>query len=201
MAPFVGELFGKGRSPSLLLIGESHYLEDDCSLRSPESWYSGEMKDLTQEQIDYIDTHRLLADSVAVGFTAKSHSIFRNSFHQINQNGPKYSDARSVSKKIAFYNFFLRPAVDGGSIADDIAPVDYEYANNAFRVQFERLNPTAIVFLSRFAYHSCSWFPAVPIVATPHPGCRWWNRAAASYGNRKGRELLADFVSAMDWMD
>lgn len=199
MAPYVGKRFHEKSTPSILLIGESHYLEDDCPQRRPDLWYSGTSADLDEEQICYIDNIRLLEESIAEGFTKKSHVIFKNAFTEINSHGPQYSDYRIVADDIAFYNFFLRPAVDGGSIKDEVTDQDIRIANEAFAFQTEKLKPSAVVFLSRFAFSCCNHSLSISVIATPHPGREWWNREAAAYGGKMGREILAEYIKTTSW--
>jgi hypothetical protein len=65
-----------------------------------------------------------------------------------------------------------------------------------FAYQFDRLQPTAVVFLSHLAWKK--FRPpqplSVPHTWTPHPGCRWWNAPAKTYGDRAGKDILDAFV-------
>jgi hypothetical protein len=40
---------------------------------------------------------------------------------------------------------------------------------------------------------------SIPVIATPHPGCKWWNRVAQKYGNKTGCEILAEFIATTTW--
>jgi hypothetical protein len=202
MRPYVGKDFHKVGNPSILLIGESHYLDEESPQRSsPEAWYSGGSGALSEYEITFINTARLFEDSRAEGFRKKAHSIMRNALSVINENGPRYPDYRLVADNIAFYNFFLRPAVDGGSLGAELSSQDIEIANEAFRTHFEALKPTAVVFLSSLAHNNFNPLPelSVPVIATPHPGSKWWNLAAAKYGNRRGKDILGDFIKTTNW--
>jgi hypothetical protein len=201
MRPYVGKNFHGAGTPSLLLIGESHYLDGDCPQRRSESWYSGSFTDLSDDQVTYIDNVRLLENSRAEGFSKKSHVIFKNAFSEINEYGPRYSDYKLVADDIAFYNFFLRPGLEGDSL--EVTDQDVALANEAFLLHYEALKPTAVVFLSRLAHENFN--PAepigTPIISTAHPGCQWWNRVAHKYGDRRGRDVLADFIRTTQWRD
>lgn len=152
MRPYVGKEFHKVGNPSLLLIGESHYVDEDSACRSsPTTWYSGASDSLLGIDLAYINTAQILEDSRADGFRNKSHSIMRNALSVINEYGPKYSDYTRVADNIAFYNFFLRPAVDGGSLKHELCAQDIEVANEAFRLHFDALKPSAVIFLSILA--------------------------------------------------
>lgn len=201
MMPYVGKDFHSTGIPSLLLIGESHYVP--CGSKydtTPESWYSVSSETLPDDELYYISTAQLIKDSRGESFSNKAHSIWRNSFMEINQYGPAYADFTHVADNIAFYNFFLRPAFTGKSLV--VTPQDVKFANKAFYVHFEVLKPTAVIFLSRLAHnHFHSTVPvSVPIIATPHPGCQWWNRKSQKYGNKRGRDILADFIKTTKWL-
>lgn len=203
MRPYVGKEFHKAGNPSLLLIGESHYVDEDSAHRSsPTTWYSGASDSLLEIDLAYINTAQILEHSRVEGFRNKSHSIMRNALSIINEYGPRYPDYTRVADNIAFYNFFLRPAVDGGSLKHELSPQDIEVANEAFHLHFNALKPSAVIFLSILAHDRLATPVSlpVPVVATPHPGCRWWNQAAAKYGNRRGKDILRDFLKTTSWV-
>ena len=131
MKPYVGKNFDDKRKPSILLIGESHYLLCYSTQNmTPEVWYSGYSNTLDKDEIGYIDTARIIEDSRAKGFSDKAHSIYKNSFRVINEYGPAYPDYKCVADDIAFYNFFLRPGPKGRSL--NVCQKDKEIANEAF---------------------------------------------------------------------
>jgi len=200
MRPYRGKHYGDTGIPRLLLIGESYYVPPGSKLnRSGEAWYAGSSDILTETERGFIDTTELIEDSRSEGFSNKAHSIWRNSFSEINQFGPGYSDFKRVADDIAYYNFFLRPALTGVSL--EVTSQDVEIANEAFVMHCETLKPTGIVFLSRLACSHCR-LPesiSIPVVATPHPSCRWWNRAAKCYGNKRGRDILGEFIKKTNW--
>ena len=200
MRPYVGRHFGQGGVPSLLLVGESHYLPEGATQHlTPEVWYAGDSSTLTPDEIGWISTETVFNEGRDEGFSNRAHSIWRNSLREINDHGPRYADYTRVADYIAFYNFFLRPGIKGQSPI--IAPRDVELANAAFAVHFETIKPSVVVFLSGLAhghFHppaTCS----VPVVRTPHPGCKWWNTPTRKYGNRRGRDILGEFVCSLNW--
>jgi hypothetical protein len=201
MRPYIGNNFHDGDTPSLLLIGESHYLPDSSTQHlNAETWYSSSSETLSSDEIGYISTAALVKGARANDFSNKAHrAIWGNPFQEINEFGPRYSDYKRVADDIAFYNFFLRPGLEGHSL--DVSPQDVEFANEAFRIHYQALKPTAIIFLSSLAhkYFHPSEPPSVPVKATPHPGSRWWNRVAKTYCNKKGRDILADFIKTTNW--
>jgi hypothetical protein len=201
MRPYVGNNFHDADTPSLLLIGESHYLPIGSSQQgSAEAWYASSSDTLSSEEIKWINTAALLEEARAEDFSNKAwRAIWRNPFWEINEYGPRYPDYKRVADNIAFYNFFLRPGLEGQSL--EVSTQDVEFANEAFRVHHQALKPTAIVFLSSLAHDNFhpSEPVSVPVIATPHPGSEWWNRVAQKYGNKRGRDILADFIKTTNW--
>jgi hypothetical protein len=199
MKPYVGKNFDDKSKPSLLLIGESHYLPCYSTQHmTPEGWYSGYSNTLDEKERSYIDTAGIIENSRSNSFSNKAHSIYKNSFQVINKYGPDYPDYKCVADDIAFCNFFLRPGPKGKSLK--VENDDVEIANEAFVENFEELKPSAVVFLSKLAHDYFNGRSiTVPVIWTPHPGCRWWNRVAKKYCNRKGREILGDYVKGTNW--
>jgi hypothetical protein len=200
MTPYVGEGYYDAGRPSLLLIGESHYLPAGSTQHlESDRWYNGSSATLDEKELYWISTARIITESRMLGFTNRSHSIWRKSFQVINEIGPKHPDYRDVADGVAFYNFFYRPGLEGKSLS--VQCEDTKVAQEAFAAVYDSLRPAGIVFLSKLAY--AHWnsddYPHVNVVATPHPGCCWWNRPAKAYNNRTGRECLEDFLLAFDW--
>jgi len=200
MRPYVGEHYSDTGFPSLLLIGESHYVPEDSEHDiAPEAWYLGNSGTLSDDELLYISTAQIINKSRVDGFSNPAHSIYRNAFLEINEFGPAYADFTRVADHIAFYNFFLRPAFTGDSLI--VTAKDIDIANEAFRAHYEALKPTAVIFFSTLArsYFHPTEPVSIPVIATPHPGCPWWNRTAKKYGDKRGRDILADFIKATSW--
>jgi len=198
MKPYVGKNFHGDGIPSLLIVGESHYLEDGVTVHhEPEKWYSGSSADMTSEQLEWIDNPAILNSSRANNFSLHTH--FRNTFRVINDCGPRYIDFTRVADDIAYYNFFLRPAAQGTSL--EVCSRDIDIANEAFALHFAELMPTAVIFISMKAFEHLRQQPpeGIPLIATPHPSRPWWNKSAAAYGGKRGQDILADFISTTAW--
>jgi len=201
MAPYVGARYEIAGEQSILLIGESHYLPlYSTQHQTPAGWYCGDSSTLNSEEQLWINPSMIILDSSADGFRNKAHSIYRKSFLEINQHGPKYSDYRRVGESVVFYNYFLRPAGTGQSLR--VTAEDGQIAAEVFKSVLEKYCPSAVVFLSRMAYHwhaRSNYHVSAPVAATPHPGCSHWNRITAKYGNKRGRDILGDLVKTMNW--
>jgi hypothetical protein len=199
MTPFVGARFHDRLQPTILLVGESHYLPQDSTVHLDEvSWYGGRADGLSAKEVAWISTAQIVRDACASRFKNKAYSIWRNSFKTINEHGPRYEDFAHVAEYVAFYNFFLRPARTGLSIR--VGPLDVEHANEAFVHWCRELRPTLVVFLSALARRSLH--PenvTLPISVVPHPASQWWYRPSKAYGGKSGREALAEQVTGLEW--
>lgn len=199
MEPFVGERFMDRRRPSVLLVGESHYLPKKSALHlQPEPWYGGTGDALSPDERQWVHTRDILTDACRNRFPRKGHSIWRESLRTLNAHGPRHKDFVSAAQDIAFYNFFLRPAREGKSL--DVTSQDERMANRAFEHWRQRLAPTVVVFLSALAYRSLhNRAPGTPIQAVPHPASHWWNRRSSKYGGKTGRERFGEHIAALPW--
>lgn len=199
MKPFVGRCFHERRGPSILLIGESHYLPKESTVHlNASDWYAGTADALSNIETSWISTASIVQYACEQRFRNKAFSIWRNSFKVINAHGPHYSDFARVADDISFYNFFLRPAYQGRSI--EVTALDEGFANEAFSYWCLELRPTAVIFLSALAHRSLR--PSgvdAPITVVPHPASRWWNTPSSRYGGKPGRAALAECVTALKW--
>lgn len=199
MRPYVGRRFEVRTKPSLLLVGESHYLPRGSSQHaSAARWYSGTWRTLTRTEAEWIDTADVVESSRRNGFRDRAHVIYRSAFQAINGVGPRYDDYRRVADDIAFCNFFLRPAAYGKSL--NVCAMDARIANGVLLQLIKDQRPTAVVFLSRLAlWWSDLESSGCQVISTPHPGSHWWNVAAKAYGGRMGREILKQYVATLRW--
>ena len=201
MRPFVGDRFHVRSKPSILLVGESHYLPGySVQHNSAETWYKGDVSSLSPKEQGWINTSGVVEEAVRTGFRIRAHSIYKESFKAINRYGPQYSTIGEIAHDIAYLNFFLRPALQGKSLS--VTDEDATIANEVFLSNVKKLNPTGIVILSSLA---ARWLSVtsealgVPIVKVPHPASHWWNRKAKKYGSRTGKEVLESFVISLKW--
>jgi len=119
---------------------------------------------------------------------------------EINNRGLGYDDPNQAIEHIAFYNFFVRPAVEGKSIS--VKSEDITVALGVLKWIFDVYQPELLVFTSRLAgRHAKSILKShgIPFIVTPHPTCVWWNKAAKPYGGVRGRDLLAKFLACNQW--
>ena len=197
MKPFVCKKYEKGGKHSLLVIGESHYLPNgNIQHLDPQIWYAGNSKTLDEKSRGWICTSDIIQE-VREMPNHRPYAIYKNGLMQINKLGPQYDNFTDVLDDIVYYNFFLRPALQGDSLK--VAELDVKYANEHFVEILKEYDPKGIVFLSSKAAQFCQELSviSIPVAKAPHPGCRWWNKKCAKYGNRYGRDVVADAVSKM----
>lgn len=198
IVPYIGRYFCSPDEPSLLLVGESHYLpEGSTQHNTPDAWYSGDATTLNGTEVAWISTAKIVEDSRKERFRNRAHSIWKNSLTVINDAGPRYPDFTLACDHIAFCNFFLRPARQGLSL--EVKEADIEWANLRLRHILTQYQPDGLVFVSALA--SSKWQESAELsirtATTPHPSSSWWNRTSKKYGGRKGREILADFTETI----
>lgn len=198
IVPYIGRYFCSPDHPSLLLVGESHYLpEGSTQHNTPEAWYTGDATTLNKIEAAWISTAKIIEDSRKERFRNRGHSIWKNSLAVINDAGPRYQDSTQACDHVAFLNFFLRPAREGLSLR--VADEDSRLANLRLQEFLARYQPDGLVFVSvlaRSKWEKSKDF-SIPTVTTPHPCSSWWNRTVKKYGNRKGREILSDFTESI----
>ena len=202
--PFVGDRYREkeGSAPRLLIIGESSYLPEKYqSLTTAEKWYEGKQSDINKDGLDCLEYRQ---QGYINGAENKTNGIWKKLFSIINEYGPKYNDFKEVIRDVAYFNFFLRPGIKGGSIAKNgfDPQKDTQIANEQFRYQYEELKPTAILFISKFAYNHFRSQEVEGLISNigviRHPCSPWWNRTTKNVP-RNSREELADFIKDLQW--
>ena len=185
-----------------MVIGESHYLPTGSTIHeTPDSGYSSVQSSLSEQEKGWVHTERIITESRAEGFRNKAHSIYRNIAWELNKLGLGYTDYRDSFEHTIYLNYFQRPAYEGKSLIP--YPEDTTIANEVLEWIVEEEKPELICFTSALAGRSAYTTLKdmnIPYVVTPHPGCAWWNRTAKSYGNKRGRDLLVDFLKEQHWI-
>lgn len=200
LIPAVGDNYWRedGKHRKMLLIGESNYFPESLSSESifmdAEQWYRGDATALIPESIK---------DAVSnwTGYPPFV-KVFKFATNELIANGVPVEPAKGPLDEMAFYNYFLRPALnDGKNKGFKAQAIDEEVAGTALTGIIEKLTPDLVVFVSKSAYnsfvkycnrHSIS-FPNVHIDAVAHPSCAWWNRGGGWNGHEKFRNLLNEY--------
>ena len=170
LKPFVGKTYSRYK---ILIVGESHFLRQDFKNQISDDFYKGDESLLGRGVYENI----LSLDTTYECSKDKLHNIHRNLSGALKEVGLDYQN-------IAYYNFFLKPAVNGMSIIP--TDLDRDVANCVFAEIIAILQPKLIVFVSRKSFDHFKKTTKVNIV--PHPTCSWWNRKSRKYQNRTGRE-------------
>lgn len=195
LIPCVGMNYERtdGKHKKMLLVGESNYfdksLESVSVFQEAERWYKEDTDKLIPEEMR-------VAVSNDIGYKTFNR-VFDIAREVLNDNG-----VESVGDRLdetAFYNYYLRPALNPGpGVAKKIKPesIDKEVAGVALCGIIERLQPQLIVFFSKPAYDDFNWYieynglktkyDAIKIDRVSHPSSAWWNRN----NGEKGRALL-----------
>ncbi len=207
LKPYIGPRFGQGGMPSILLVAESHYVPEDEKTKQhldAAKWYAGDHDMTSPYTLSCITT----ADIFPSTARKQPNSIHGILPRETNKNGPRLNEL-DILQYLAFYNFYLRPAreylrssgASKGPKGLAVTPLDTEYANAAFSYWVKKLNPSAIVFVSKNAWEHLdkSLLSNIPHVSVPHPKRPWWNRTSKRYGNRTGRQMFADFIKSLPW--
>ena len=104
----------------------------------------------------------------------------------------------------AYCNYFLRPAPQaGGSMQGNEDRQDVAVAEQVLRWFILTHRPQLVIVTSRFASRYAADVVrgyGIPCLSTPHPGSRWWNTKARSYGNLTGRGLFVRFLKERNWL-
>ena len=201
MQPWIGSRYRDDRHKRLLVIGESHYLPPDSTIHhDPDRWYRSTQDDLSEEEVRWAST----AGNIT-GRWYRAHTIYRAIQTEIartlSESGVTPDDF--PLNHIAYCNYFLRPAPTvGGSIEGHVCERDTEVAEKVLRWFALKHRPELVIVTSRLAgrfaelvNEACS----VPCVVAPHPGSRWWNTTARTYGGKRGRDLMSNFLKDRHW--
>ena len=201
MQPWIGSRYRDERYERLLIIGESHYLPTESTIHHDSvRWYHSRQDDLTSEEVRWASTIGNIT-----GRWYRAHRIYReiqNEIARTLKGGGMIPDDFPLNH-IAYCNYFLRPApVSGGSMEGHARQQDLDVAAEVLTWFILRHRPELVIVTSRFAggHAQCvTRDNGIPSITTPHPGSRWWNTIARSYGNVRGRSLFSNFLTAHDW--
>jgi len=183
--PFVGKQYSS-RNRKLLILAESHY---PPYASDGASWYAGSAGELSCE--DHLWTNTAMITNNA-GQNSQPGQLYSAMQYAINPTGDYHKD---ILTKVAFMNFFQRPAAaPGASIV--VTPQDRQVANETLLQVIEVLKPDCFFFISKKAYESVDKdiFGHKPVGQSPHPLCSWWNTASAKYSDLKGKEVFVKFI-------
>ena len=206
LKPFKGSQYDSSFK-KLLIIGESHYFThpEDKKKLDPEIWYSSTEQELSILYHTQFNTCGIVKDFIDPENPHASHlNIYNHLNHALNNviyDEDKGSE-RSTFKKVAFYNFFQRPATDGDSIKYD--DTDVEIAVEVLKYNLYDLNPDLVILasslVSRIAFPVVRDFaPDVKQIAIPHPASAWWNRKVSWLNGMRTKDFVIQFLKENKW--
>lgn len=186
----------------ILIIGESHYLPDQCSYhRLPEKWYAGVSDDEKTNSGDYF-TRRIIVRGINNNWKERSKTIYRNIERALLESTLFREKPTNAFTEIAFMNYFQRPAQRAG---DSIAAtgIDSRIAASVHLAVTGIIAPDIVVFTSRLAWsHAKNHYSSNPAaggiepINTPHPGSAWWGRRSEKYQGKTGKERFIGDLNA-----
>jgi hypothetical protein len=199
MRPFIGMNYGQ-ISGKILLIAESHYLPPNSTINKiPENWYSSTQKDLSTEEIEWINTRKIIGGN----WKPAGHMIFKELNNQISKFIDT-SEFRAMSS-IAFMNGFQRPApVTGDSIKNFCSSMDYKIGAETIERVINIIQPDLVIFVSKLTWDrlgsrllKAKLKTDFDFVCHPGTGGRYWHNKKYKHGVNKFHRLLENEVNKM----
>ncbi|MDD4963962.1 MAG: hypothetical protein PHI11_08610 [Gallionella sp.] len=195
MMPFIGDNYVSLSHRKLLLIGESNYFPKKAeSHHSAEAWYLNSYKELTDEEMRWINCRDLLTGK----WESPGHFIYR----ELNRCIEEILEINSLVKGIthvAYMNGFQRPANTGDSIKKILKEVDITIGYEAIRNTILAIDPDIVVFVSKFTGQCfkrkvSNDFKAIKCHTVCHPGTGglYWHNQNYANGRKKFISILKD---------
>ena len=205
LRPAVGENYWRedGKHKKMLIVGESNYfkkeMERDSVFLNPEEWYKG-------------DTDKLIPESMVNDVSNwKGYKTFIKVYNiaqsVLQEAGINCFTPKNKQDEFCFYNYFLRPALNGGKDKGfNSKEIDRKVSGLALTEIISRLEIDLVVFISTKAYNAYSAYMKIEkdctLEACPfkvqfhrvvHPSCAWWNRNNGAYGKNKLKDILNQY--------
>ena len=191
-----------GSAPArVLVLGESHYLDDDEPNNLPERWY--ERRELMYPaSARNISTRGIFNNVICGRNPSRSKAIFHALASALDDCGMRLPEARSSLQAIAYMNFFQRPAERTGK-SIRVSARDVEESARVIPAVCAALQPQLVVFASRLGWRHAKAEIASGLAAggirtafVPHPATSWWNRPSRPMGGLTGRQRFIEAVRA-----
>lgn len=176
LIPYVGENYYSSNHKKLIFIGESNYFPAEFEPLLEKIKQYGDCTLLTPNEIQFLhdfvevfpDENKWYKEYIRNPIPKSIQSFVGNAIDYKPFNDKVFDAAKSILKdkkdknieiggsglaEVAFYNYFLRPAVDKGKTKGfKPRPLDREVAGAALCGIIECLHPQIIVFLSKLAF-------------------------------------------------
>ena len=189
MRPFVGKKYGVKKK--LLIIAESHFLDDDTTKKSTiKNWYNLTNKELKEDQISWTNTAKVIDHNIWANRYTDAHIIYKFIRNAISESCfNKLSDNQLLY--ISYMNFFQRPAEKTGE-SIIYTEKDIEIANNTLKKVLKIINAEYIFFISSKAWDNFDkhLFDPRKTGHSCHPTCKWWNMETKKYTKPNSKEKI-----------
>ena len=183
----------------ILVLGESHYVDQAEASNHPDLWYEGRSI-ACAATIPYIYTRKIFDNAINDRKKSKSKAIFHALRSALGASGIIGSSPGSPLQSIAYMNYFQRPAEESGKSLR-VHPRDVIEATSVVSDVVSVIKPQLVVFASRLAWKHAKAGLAdqlqqagILILDVPHPATSWWNRPSRPMKGQTGRQRLVSAV-------
>ncbi len=194
----VGDLY-RNASLRILVLGESHYVDQAEPSNHPDLWYEGRNISCVAT-IPYICTRKIFDNAINGRKRNKSKAIFHSLASALRDSGVVEASPVSPLQSIAYMNFFQRPAEESGKSLR-VQPRDVIEATSVVNDVISFLEPQLVVFASRLAWKHAKAGLAdhlqqvgIHTLDVPHPATSWWNRPSRPMKGQTGRQRLVSAI-------
>lgn len=185
LLPYVGPHYNDLR---ILLIGESHYIDDITDQNIFLEWYKKSTKEIfsgkDEEYQSWFNTREVITNFLCHR-RSRAHTMFSNPGKVIqeilSESGEVCPTDSAAFQCVAFFNFYQRPNLTRGGSFCPITEIEESEISQATEITKEIINilkPSIVIFLSKKAYYAFGQekIENITIESTNHPTCPWWYR-------------------------
>lgn len=197
LLPFIGSEWNE--SPhKLLIVAESHYLHEKYNnMIGHNEWNDlSFLKSFNDKKIfDWTNT-RANVDGFIEGWEHPIHQRLAKSINNVYHHG----SALGAYRKVAFYNYFQRPAEEKGEsiIKGTMFNEDYDLAFDLYQSLINVIKPKWIMFLSKPAFDAYKKKKGgkkeLNVSRVSHPTTSYWNRKTKQHDDRTSKEKFEEII-------
>jgi hypothetical protein len=201
MKPWIGADYAQ-QDRKILVLGESHFLENSTFHHDAPAWYAGTDPERFVG-LDWAHTRALIGKGVDSQWRGMGRSkvMYRHIDAALCDAIGERENPRSAFHRIAFMNYFQRPAQKRGK-SIEIIELDRLHSAAVVHEVIRIIAPSLVIFCSKLAWCAAAgkgvmkaYEPdAVRFAFTAHPTTSWWHRPMAKYGGQSGRDQFSEAV-------